>query len=124
MSFDELRAARLERATSSTGKPQQVKPASIGVESHVLVDVQKGVAVLAPILERKAWLALYEEVYGPVSPLPTDDENLTGYPVRVGRQTLYLCPTNAWLLVRLPAGLANAGDAEQAPSGKDAAAGA
>lgn len=129
--FDALRSARLD-ATASTGKPQRIVPAAINGADFVLADVQNGVAVLLPVLSEKEWFGGPPfEKYGPAKDLPSDDVErlaaggkLNGCPVKVGRSTRYIGDEASALLVRLPADLANSGDADPAPSGKDAAAGA
>lgn len=128
--FEALRSARFD-ATASTGKPQRIVPASINESDYVLADVQGRVAVLLPVLTEKEWFGGPPfEKYGPAKELPSDDVQrlaaggkLNGCPVKVGRSTRYIGDEASALLIRLPAELAAAGDAEPAPSGKDAAAG-
>jgi hypothetical protein len=120
-SLDDLHAARLERATFSTGKPQKVKPVDIG-GGFILADVQDGVAVLLPVVPKEDW----QDAWGVRMDLPSEGTLLVGTPVKVGRSLRWIGPNDEALLVRLPAEMPPAADAgaDAPPSGKDAAAGA
>jgi hypothetical protein len=134
-SIDDLLAARFNRSTASTGKPQQVKPvfrkrADGTADAFVVVDVERGVAALLPLWTKEQWAKTQQPSYGYPLELPTTKVPdrlskggaLNGTPVRVKRATCYLGGDADALLVRLPA--AEAAGAEPArASGKDAAAG-
>lgn len=129
LDVDDLHASRVEQATASTGKPQQIKPVvatyddTAGSE-YALVDVQEGRAVLLPVLGKVEWKADMAKTYGKPMALPSDAQSEAlakggrwcGFPVRVGRATCWLGCADAALLVRLP-------EPEAKPVGKEAAAG-
>lgn len=130
VSFDQLRAARIDQGTASTGKPQQVKPVTVLEHEYLLADVQQGIAVLLPVLTKDEWAAAMVEKFGPPRDLPSDYNHglamggrLNGCPVKVGRSTRYLGDEASALLIRVPAELAAAAADEPPASGKDAAAG-
>lgn len=128
LTVDQLLAARFERATASTGKPQQVKPVELSSgRKYVVSDVQAGVAVLLPVISKKDWAEIEAPILGQPMDLPSSKQSerlakrgaLCGMPVKVGRATCYLGEDSGAVLVRLPAEEA----AGAKPIGKDAAAG-
>lgn len=137
LSFEELMASRFEQATSSTGKPQVVKPITPMVNTadgdfpshgaHVVVDVQDGKAVLVAVYGKAEWKKVMAYEFGEPLTLPFEEQSeqlakggrWCGIPVKVGRATCYLGAEQHALLVRLPPEEAE----PEKLTGKDAAAG-
>jgi len=135
VTLDQVEAAAFNRATASTGKPQQVAPVAprgASFARYLATDVANGIATLLPIVSAKEWASEWGDIIGKPRSLESDEPHpglaaggaLCGIPVKVGRALAFIGPESAALLVRLPAKRLGDEPEPAASVGKDAAAGA
>lgn len=110
--WDKLAAAQLQD-THSTGKAPKVVPIELpqAAGKWVVAEVRKGFAVLLQAYPRDEWRKKYEERFDAPRDIPSQcltskqeaGGKLCGFPVKVGRATLYLAPLDEALLLLVPA---------------------
>lgn len=131
VTLDQLQAAAFNRSTSSTGKPQQVKPVVVAGIAYLVTDSTNGIATLLPIADAEIWDDRWAEVYGEPRKLESQEPSaelaaggaLCGVPVKLGRAKAFIGPEEHALLVRLPDAKQLGDEPEARASGKEAAAG-